>query len=83
MLRESNIIVGGFGIGTFFFNILCTKTVNPDNLKQDDNGHFPDSVNDKVKEMLLLVVMTRAILAVIAACLVFEGPDPTSSKQVD
>ena len=42
----SGIIIGGFGIGTFVFGIVCNSIVNPDNLEADADGHFPQSVNE-------------------------------------
>ena len=37
----SGIIIGGFGIGTFVFSLVCSSLVNPDGVDAVD-GKFPD-----------------------------------------
>ena len=75
----SGIIIGGFGIGTFVFNLVCTSIVNPDNIKAVD-GKFPDSVNDKVPHMLTVLTVSCICIVIVALLLIFPGKDTTNVK---
>lgn len=48
------IVVGGFGGGSFIFNLIQTALVNPNNVSIDESGYFtnPDVI-DRVPNLLL------------------------------
>ena len=77
----SGIIVGGFGVGTLIFSLVCTALVNPGNEKPV-NGVFPDSVNERVPHMLLVFTLCRLGIAICAIALIFPGNDLTNSKEI-
>ena len=77
----SGIIVGGFGVGTLIFSLVCTALVNPDNLGQED-GKFPDSVNERVPHMLVIWTVCRVCIAIASIILIFPGNDLTNSKEL-
>ena len=55
--------------------------MNPDGLEAN-NGEFPQSVNDNVPNMQLILAISNIVLAVVAILIIFPGPDPTSVKEV-
>ena len=69
-------------MGTFVLNIVCLQIVNPDNIKSDDDGKFPESVNEKVPTMLWTLEAVRAGMAILSVVLIFPGQDPTSEAAV-
>ena len=75
----SGIIIGGFGIGTFVFNLVCTAIVNPDNISAVD-GKFPKEVNDRVPHMLTVLTISCICIAVVALILIFPGKEATNIK---
>jgi hypothetical protein len=77
----SGIIIGGFGIGTFIFNFVCTALVNPDNLTAV-NEKFPEEVNQRVPKMMLVLTLSNICIVLLALVLIFPGRDPTSQKEV-
>ena len=77
----SGIIIGGFGIGTFVFNFVCTAIVNPNNEKEVD-GRFPEDVNERVPRMLLTLTISCILISVASVLLIFPGHDATSKKEV-
>ena len=72
----SGIIIGGFGFGALVFSPVATAIVNPDGYTPVD-GKFPDSVNERVPTMLLILDGCYLVLCVISSLLIFPGPDPT------
>lgn len=77
----SGIIVGGFGVGTLVFSLVCTALVNPDNV-ESVNGRFPDDVNARVPHMLVVFTVCRLCIAIVSIILIFPGNDLTNSKEV-
>ena len=43
----SGVIIGGFGVGSFVFGLVCNFIVNPHGEKSV-NGHFSDEVDARV-----------------------------------
>lgn len=77
----SGIIIGGFGIGTFVFSLVCTGLVNPDGIDAVD-GKFPDSVNERVPLMLKVFTVSNICIVLLALILIFPGKDCTSEEEV-
>lgn len=77
----SGIIIGGFGIGTLVFGLVCSHIVNPDGEDAVD-GKFTPEVNDRVPKMQLILAISNIVLAIVAILLIFPGPDPSSVKTV-
>lgn len=83
----AGVILAGFGIGTFVFNIAQTAYVNPDNLSppQDASGYFTqDSVLTKVPGLFLFIGSIYAAMQFVGCCLLFKPPqDHLSGKSQD
>ena len=77
----SGIIIGGFGIGTFVFSLVCKAIVNPGNAEPTD-GKYPDEVDEQVPKMMLTLCISCMGIAAVAFCLIFPGKDPTSTSTV-
>lgn len=77
----SGIIIGGFGIGTLVFGLVCGHIVNPDGADAVD-GKFPDSVNELVPHMQLVLAVSNIALAIVAIVFIFPGYDPSGVKEV-
>ena len=73
----SGIILGGFGLGALIFSPVATALVNPEGFSPVD-GKFPDSVNEKVPRMLLILDVCYLVMVVISSLMIFPGPDPTA-----
>ena len=77
----SGIIIGGFGIGTFVFNLVCTAIVNPDDEKAVD-GQFSEEVNERVPRMLYTLAISCVIISIASILLIFPGKDYTGKREV-
>lgn len=77
----SGIIIGGFGIGTFAFSLICEKLVNPNNEESVDN-RFPPDVNERVPLMLKVFTGANICIVLLAIAMIFPGKDSTSPKEV-
>ena len=78
----SGIVIGGFGMGSFIFDFVCTALVNPDDLS-DVNGKFPEEVNERVPRMMLVMIGSNICIVAVALLLIFPGRDLTSQKEVN
>ena len=67
----TGIVLCGFGFGPFFFNIITTHIVNPNNLKADSNGMFPPEVYQNVPKMFRILAACWFVLSVISIILFF------------
>lgn len=73
----AGVILAGFGIGTFVFNMAQTAFVNPDNLSPpaDADGYFTqESVLDKVPDLFVFIGSIYAIMQLVGCCLLFKPP---------
>lgn len=73
----AGVILAGFGIGTFVFNMAQTAYVNPDNLSPpgDANGYFTQhSILDRVPHLFVFIGTIYAIMQFIGCCLLFKPP---------
>jgi len=76
----AGIILAGFGIGTFIFNMAQTAYVNPSNLSPTENAHgyfTQDSILDKVPHLFMFVGSIYATMQFIGCCLLFRPPGVT------
>lgn len=74
----AGVILAGFGIGTFIFNMAQTAFVNPDNLSplDDSSGYFTQqSILDKVPQLFVFIGSIYAAMQFIGCCLLFKPPD--------
>ena len=71
----SGIIIGGYGLGAFLFDNVATKVINPDNLPLQDNGWYPESVNERFRKMLYVLIASWAVISVIGFAGIFQGPE--------
>ena len=77
----SGIIIGGYGAGAFLFDNVATKVINPDNLPLDDEtGWYPDSVNDRFREMLYVLLASWAVISLIGIAGIYPGPQKRPSR---
>lgn len=73
----AGVILAGFGIGTFVFNIAQTAYVNPDNLSPPENasGYFTqESILTKVPGLFLFIGSIYAAMQFVGCCLLFKPP---------
>lgn len=66
----SGIVLAGFGVGSFIFNIVSTLIVNPKNLDTGKNGFYPQSVSKHVPSMITKISIIWSILIVISVYLI-------------
>ena len=72
----SGIILGGFGFGALIFDNVLTHLINPNNESIQDNGYYPDDVNDNFEMTWRVMVSCWLALALIGLALIFPGPEP-------
>lgn len=76
----SGIIMGSYGLGSFIFNIVATKIVNPNgenaDIKTDDPNLnlFSPAVANRVPVMLRILCMVWVGLVLLSACLISIPP---------
>lgn len=75
----SGVIIGGFGLGAFFFGFLTTAIANPDNLEphtqaKDGDTYFPDSVAKNVPKMIRTCCIFWTALCVIGILTISRNP---------
>ena len=70
----SGLIICGFGFGALIFNNVSRLLVNPDNESADADGKFSSSVNQRVPQMLQIVVLCFAVMTLVAIFLISPGP---------
>lgn len=74
----AGVILAGFGIGTFIFNMVQTAYVNPDNLSplETAEGYFTqESILDKVPNLFVFIGSIYAAMQFVGCCLLFKPPD--------
>lgn len=74
----AGVILAGFGIGTFIFNVAQTAFVNPDNLSppSDASGYFTQqSILEKVPQLFIFIGSIYAAMQFVGCCLLFKPPD--------
>lgn len=82
----AGVILAGFGIGTFVFNMAQTAFVNPENLSPPDKsgGYFTqDSVLDNVPQLFVFLGLMYASMQFIGCCLLFKPPNDSDNKSSD
>ena len=67
----SGAILGGYGMGGFFFNIIGTKFANPSGI-DPINGVFPIEIYSNFPIMLRRLVIIYAILQIIGTSIITE-----------
>lgn len=73
----AGVILAGFGLGTFAFNMAQTAYVNPDNLSppEDANGYFTqESVLEKVPSLFVFIGSIYAMMQLVGCSLLFSPP---------
>lgn len=76
----SGIIMGSYGLGSFIFNIVATKIVNPNgenaDIKTDDPNLnlFSPAVANRVPMLLRILCMVWVGLVLLSACLISIPP---------
>ena len=60
----SGLILGGYGLGSFIFNIFCTLFVNPKNLNVEKDGLYAESVAENVPQMIKHLAILWGILVI-------------------
>ena len=76
----SGIIMGSYGLGSFIFNIVATKIVNPNGenatIKTNDPNLnlFPSEVANRVPMLLRILCMIWVGLVLLSACLISIPP---------
>ena len=75
----SGIIIGGFGVSGIIFDNMFTHMINPDNLPIDEDGFYPDSVNERFSKSYLTLIFCWLGLSAIGFGFIFRGP-PKKSK---
>ena len=71
----SGLIVGGYGFGAFIFGFITTAIINPEDLKDNDDGYFPESVGQKFPSALRICLTCWALLSLFAVLLIKRNPD--------
>lgn len=74
----AGVILAGFGIGTFIFNMVQTAYVNPDNLSplETAEGYFTqESILEKVPNLFVFIGSIYAAMQFVGCCLLFKPPD--------
>ena len=87
----SGFVVAGFGGGSFVFNQVQTRFVNPDNLNRT-LAPYPDAPTERyykaedverVPDMFLLLGATYSVMQLVAAMLMSNPPaEPASEEEV-
>lgn len=73
----AGVILAGFGIGTFVFNMAQTAYVNPDNLSPPKGGYFTqDTILNNVPHLFTFLGTIYASMQFIGCCLLFKPPSP-------
>ena len=70
----SGLILGGFGLGGLIFDNVLTHLVNPENLSVDENGFYPDSVNERFMHMWRVLVACWLVISIVGIVMIFPGP---------
>ena len=70
----SGIILGGFGCGGLVFDNIWTHVINPDNLSEQDDGYYDQSIDDRFVSTWRLVVGCWFLIAVTGFIMIFPGP---------
>ena len=63
----NGIVIGGFGFGSFVFNLISTALINPDNIESEE-GYFPKEVYERVPSSLRIILIWWTVLVLIAVC---------------
>lgn len=77
----SGVILGGFGLGSLIFDNVLTHLVNPDNISVDDDGFYPDDVDNRFMFMWRVLVSCWLGLTVVGVIMAFPGPVPKNKLQ--
>ena len=77
----SGIVVGGFGLGSFVFSLVCEHIANPDKL-DDSDPNYEQVIKDNVPKMKLIFCLSNIASSLVSILMVFQGPDPSSVKEV-
>lgn len=77
----SGIIIGGFGIGTFCFNLVLLTVVNPNGLP-DTDPDYERVIKENVPFMKLVFSFSNIASAIVSLLLIFPGPDATRESDV-
>ena len=72
----SGVILGGFGLGSLIFDNVLTHLVNPDNISVDDDGFYPEDVDERFMYMWRIIVTCWLGITVVAIFMTFSGPAP-------
>jgi MFS family permease len=82
----SGIIMGSYGLGSFIFNIVATKIVNPNgesaDIKTDDPNLnlFAPAVANRVPMLLRILCMIWVGLVLLSACFISIPAKPKSDN---
>lgn len=70
----SGIIIGGFGVGGLIFDNVFTHVINPGNESVNEDGFYPDYVDNRFKGTMLLMYGCWLLIAIIGFITIFPGP---------
>ena len=65
-----------FGVSGLVFNNVLLELVNPEHKSATEDGHYPDSVNERVPQMLRTLSYVYLGLVLLSILFMFPGPDP-------
>lgn len=65
----TGIILCGSGLGSFIFGLVSTSIVNPDNLKTNSLGVFPEEVSERVPHMIRTMALFWSAIAFLTLAL--------------
>ena len=77
----SGIVVGGFGLGSFVFSLVCEHIANPDKL-DDKDPDYEKVIRENVPMMKLVFCLSNIASSLLSILMIFQGPDPSSVKEV-
>ena len=85
------IMIGGYGLGVFFFGILTTSIANPDDKKTEvpkygkpsDDLLFPLEVALRVPGMLIVVSKIGAVCSLIVILGIFRNPQAVQALEIE
>lgn len=71
----AGVILAGFGIGTFIFNMAQTAFVNPNNLSPPKDYFTQPEILDKVPQLFVFIGSIYAAMQFVGCCLLFKPPN--------
>lgn len=73
--KVAGVILAGYGLGSFVFNMVQTKFVNPDNLSPlpGDDGYFTqEAILQRVPALFIFLGCVYGLMSLVGCCLLFK-----------